>query len=503
MVKTKTKKIYDFNMPGIKNGLVKVLKKRKNESTIADLVADSGIPKYQVEQTIKVILNEYRGHLKATESGELIYYFPYGMRNQVKGFIPALKRFLSKSIKIISRILAFLFKVWIMVMLIGYFILFLVILIGAVVGAIALSAAGSKGRSSRGSKGGIFFLVFKLFELFARIWFYGQLLKGPQYHKKGRSLHKAVFAFIFGEPDPNKDWETEEKKYVISYIQSHKGIITLLELMAITGKDSEVTNQLLNRYLIEYEGEPSVTDAGTIYYFFPELLKTSESLTMRKLINLNNPVRKEPIPFNYNMKKKNGWIAFFNGFNLAFGSYFLYYALTSPDLVLEYVQRGKQLLIDFAIIYRFVNWFLTDLVSNPSGLILIVLGIIPLIFSFFFYLIPIIRNIQRKKQNELIKQENLSKKIYHYVHRYPSRIEIKAITPKDDDESPKNYVQFTEKVIKRLAGEKYGEVEAVQDGSYYYSLQEVERENRDIESIRESIDLNKYAVGDTVFDSGE
>ena len=35
MVKTKTKKVYDFNMPKVKSQLIKVLKKQKNESTIA------------------------------------------------------------------------------------------------------------------------------------------------------------------------------------------------------------------------------------------------------------------------------------------------------------------------------------------------------------------------------------------------------------------------------------------------------------------------------------
>ena len=99
MVKTKTKKVYDFNMPKVKNQLIKVLKKRKNESTIADLMSASGLPKFQVEETIKVVSNEYRGHLKVTESGELLYYFPQGMRNQVKGFIPGFKRFLSGFIK--------------------------------------------------------------------------------------------------------------------------------------------------------------------------------------------------------------------------------------------------------------------------------------------------------------------------------------------------------------------------------------------------------------------
>lgn len=498
--KTKTKKVYDFNMPRVKNQLVKVLKKRKNESTVADLISASGLPKFQVEETIKVVMNEYRGHLKVTESGELLYYFPQGMRNQVKGFFPGFKRFLSGFTKVMARILTFLFKIWIMVMLVGYFILFLVILIAAVLAAIGI-AFGGKGRS-RGSKGGVFYLVIKLFQLFARIWFWGQILKGPRERReRGRPLHKAVFAFVFGDPDPNKEWETIEKKHVISFIQSHKGVITLEELMTITGKNTEGANQLINRYLLEFEGEPQVTDDGSILYFFPELLRTARSVTDRTIVSLHNPARKQLVPFNLNQKKKNRWIGFFNGFNLAFGSYFFYYALTSPDLVLEFVRRS--LVIDFALVYRFLNTFLQEVTANSHIIILIGLGFVPLVFSFFFYFIPFMRNIRRKQQNEEIKKENLRKRIYSYMHSNPLGVDPRAIQPAAESETPKKSDKLKEKVIKQFVGEKYGDVETTGSGGYIYVLKEYQRQIEDVENYRNSVDLGKYAVGDTVFDSGE
>lgn len=228
------------------------------------------------------------------------------------------------------KLLTFLFKIWVMVMLVGYFILFLVILVGAIAATIAISLGG-KGKS-RGGKGGIFYLVIKLFELFARIWFYGQIMKGPRTKAKGRPLHKAVFAFIFGEPDPQKEWDNDERKYIISFIQSHKGIITLEELMAITGKNTREANELINSYLLEYEGEPQVTAKGSILFFFPELLRTAETLTARNALSLTNPSKKQLVPFNYKEKKKNAWIAFFNGFNHAFGSTFYITRLLSPIL---------------------------------------------------------------------------------------------------------------------------------------------------------------------------
>jgi hypothetical protein len=499
MVKTKTKKVYDFNMPKVKNQLVHVIKRRKNESTIADLVASSGLPKFQVEQAIKVVLDEYRGHLRVTESGELLYYFPHGMINQVQGFIPGLNRFFAAFFKGLGRVLAFLFKIWIVVMLVGYFFLFLAIFLAAVLGSIAISMGG-KGRSSRGSKGGGFYLVIKLFELFARIWFYGQILKGPRMRERGRPLHKAVFAFVFGEPDPDREWETNEKKYVISFVQSHRGVLTLEEFMAITGRNSQDANELINRYLLEYEGEPRVTDDGTIIYFFPELLRTAESVSTQRAVSLTNPAHKQLIPFNYNKKSKNGWIGFFNGFNIFFGAYFSYFALLQPNL--PFIVRNK-VIVDFALVYRFLNDFLTGLVDNPPALIFIALGIIPVSFSFFFYLIPIIRNIRRRSQNERIKEENLRKKIYCSIHSNPMMVDPVGVRGMDEAEKPKNEAAFVDREIKRFAAEKHADVEAKQDGSYYYTMIELEREIRDVEAYRQSINLSDYAVGKKIFDSGE
>ena len=49
------------------------------------MISGTSLPKYQVEQAAKVALDEYAGRLKVTESGELLYYFPGGMRSTVHG----------------------------------------------------------------------------------------------------------------------------------------------------------------------------------------------------------------------------------------------------------------------------------------------------------------------------------------------------------------------------------------------------------------------------------
>jgi hypothetical protein len=499
VVETMTKKVYNFNMFKVENELVKVFKKSRNESTVADLVAKTGLPKYQVEQAVKVVSDEYRGHLKATESGELLYYFPNGMRNQVKGFIPGMKKFLRSFFDVAGKVMAFLFKVWIMFMLVFYFVLFLLILIGSVVAAIAISTAG-RGRDSRSSKGGgnMFYLVIKLFELFGRIWFYSKILKGPS-SEKGRPLHKSVFAFVFGEPDPNQEWDAEEKKHAIEYIRTHKGVITIEELMVMTGRDPFEAQKLINRYLLEFEGSPDVTDDGTVVFVFPQLLKTASQSGLSQSVSMMNPRRKELLEFSYNPKKSNRLIGFFNGFNLVFGSYFMYFVLTAPGLMMETV--GRHLVIDFALPFRFINTVLYGLVQDPAFLIGIVLGAIPLVFSFLFYLIPLIRNGRLKKENEAIRRENFRKRIYANVLANPSSVVPSQIKPQNADEASSQADQFAVKTVDELAGVKKADIEQLPGGTYSYSFKEIEREQKDLSKFRNSVDLKKYAVGETVFDS--
>ena len=93
---------------------------------------------------------------------------------------------------------------------------------------------------------------------------------------------------MFGDGDPNPDWDSVEKKAVVAFLQANKGIITIHEFMAITGLPPLEAETRINRYLFEFEGEPRVSDAGTIYYSFLLLFMSSSSSAMKLPISLNS-----------------------------------------------------------------------------------------------------------------------------------------------------------------------------------------------------------------------
>ena len=497
----KNKKVYDFNAERVKKQLVTAFKKKKRESTIADLISVTGLPKYQVEQTVKHVLDEYSGHMKVTESGEILYYFPNGMKSKYRGFGPRMKRFLHSALNITGKVLSFLFKIWIMVMVVGYFILFLLLLVLAVVAAFAGAAAGNKdgdgpgggGRGGRPGMGGfgLFFLPIRIIEMFFYILIFSEpRKKRPVRKEKKRPLHRSVFAYAFGDVNPNEGWEEDQKKQIVQYIQSHKGLITLEEFIVLTGFSYDSAQDTINGYLVEFEGEPKVTEEGSLYYFFPELLKTH---TETETIPLK-PRYKQIIPFNSNKKAMNGWITFFNTFNLGFGSYFLYFGS------LSYATAQT---VGASYLYLVTRSLFTS-IGLGSGVIPFALGTVPVSFSVLFFLVPLLRRWREKSKNEKIKQENYRKRLYSELLRYPVKFDPEDITPLQKQEAPASWQTFRDTEINRIGVEKQIEIEQTESGKQLYTFPELKRELIDIENYRKQLDISEYKkLGETIFDSGE
>jgi hypothetical protein len=486
-------KVYDFPLEKVEDQLVSYLKKQRGESTVADMIAGTGLPKYQVEQAAKAALDEYAGRLKVTESGELLYYFPNGMRSTVNGAGPSLKRFWKAFKGTAARVLKLLFKIWIVATLVGYFVLFAALAVLAILASVAASMAGKgDGRDSGRDRGGGFggmFLVMRLFDLIIRMWFWSSILKDPRSKrpKEGRAFYKSVFGFVFGDGDPNFEWDEAERKYCIAYILSRKGVITVEELMALTGREYDAAHALMNRLLLEYEGEPGVTNDGTVVYSFPELMRTADvAHKAAGQVPVLNPSAKTVVPFSANKPRTNGWIIFFNAFNLAFGTAL---SKTGPYL------------------YSFVGRLLLQAGLFPAEIVsalAVVLGIIPVAFSVFFFLVPLFRRIRLGKQNDAIREETLRRRVMAHVLASPARVDPGELRPIGTNLDPRDLPATSRRVLEKIAAALKAEpIPLEKEGLFAYRFPELERELADLEAFRRGIDTKRYEVGKTVFDSGQ
>ena len=469
--------------------IISKLKKTGRASTVGDIAGATTLPIGVVESNLQRMLDTYRGQLQVTESGELLYYFPDGFVDRTRGLRARIRRSFGKAVHAIAKAASFLFKIWIVVMLVGYFVLFIALLVAAVVASIAASAAGRSSESrSRGRGGGfgMFYLTTRLVQTAFYLLIYSG--RSKRRTKRARPLHMSVFAYVFGDEDPNTVWHEEAKRTVIAHIRASRGIITALEVAYLTGLDYPEAQHMINSMLREFDGQPGVTDEGSLYYEFPRLMQSASVSTTDSFGRPGTP-KKHVIPFNGNERKINRWIGFFNGFNLVFGGYFLFFSLT-----------GTLVSSRIAYLYLIVRALIENLIRDSSALVFVGLGIVPIVFSALFFLVTASRRFRDRKKNKGIRRHNRTRKLMRHIVDRPSKIQP-ALISFEPDESIADAERHTSTILAGL--ESVGDVAVdMTSREPVYAFAEIDRIERDIARHRQSIDISKYEIGGVVFDSG-
>jgi hypothetical protein len=473
--------------------IVNVLKRRKKGSTAADVSAAAALPLATVRELLPKAADEYSARLQVTQSGEILYHFPDGFTSRYRGLKAAIKKIAAKSAVVIKAALVFLFKAWIMIMLIGYFALFLALALASVFVSLSAKSSGRGGRRDG-------FFGFSAFDLLWRFWFYSQLTRPRRGYgnvtrkeEQKRPMHKAIFSFIFGEDDPNKNWEDTKNKSIIAYIQANRGVISLAEYMAFTGENSAEAEESILSFCSKFAGSPEVTDEGTIVYRFDDLLLRANTQDFAEL----SPPVKRLKKFSANSKKMNGWFIVINAVNLIFGSYFLYNSFAAGLLVsqLQYQLASR--------LYAFTHIFLEIFTSDPVSIIRVVLGLIPLLFSVLFWLVPVVRHFLESKENEDIKLGNFKRLGFSKIWSSPKNIEINSFNAPSAECRPKNFAAAGDRVVKDIGAISSPEIKIDENGKTTYSFLELEREKHALEKYRAGLDPARAQLGKTVFDSGK
>jgi len=487
--------------------IVDAFKKNRDGATVADITARTALPLEKAKELIPRVADEFSARLRVTESGELLYSFPAGFKSRYRGLGVTLKRALRALGKAAALVGTLLFKAWIMVMLVGYFILFMAIALVALVASVAVSSSGSnddRSSSRRGGGLGGLYLASRIFDLMIRLWFYSELTKsldrstyGRPYSRasrpKGRPLHQAVFSFVFGDGNPNADWDSRERQSVIAYIQANRGVISLPEFMTLTGTTPGDAESRITAYCAQFGGLPEATDDGTVVYRFDALLLRADK-TDRSFPGLSAPV-KRLTSFSNNPGKMNRWFMLLNGVNLVFGGYFLYHALTVGPILYQSQVRGSTYL------YAVAQVLLSPLTANPLPLITVGLGIVPLVFAALFYLIPTVRRFRLAADNEQVRMENLRKHAFSRIWDNPAGIKAADINPAAEEYRPQKTDEARERVLKEFGTYSVPDVNLGQDGSLVYVFSELAREKEALEKYRKSISDGDSALGKTIFDS--
>lgn len=285
--------------------LREALESRGGKLTRSDAVAVSGLPAPKAEVALQQLARQYRSHLAATESGELIYDF--GATLERRDAV-SLRERLEPVFAALWKGFKFLFKIAIVGTLIFYFVAFVAMILALI---FARSAGDRDDRDDRG--GG--FVLHPLF------WFWGWGPHHDPYARRTRSkprkpLYKAVFDYVFGPSEPPRDALGDEK-IILAYLRERGGRVTASDLVALMGWDYARAEEEVTRLLIDYGGEAEVTDDGAILYVFKDLRRTAGALdaASRPSMAWERPLPDRPLTGN--TPGTDTAITLLNGFNLS------------------------------------------------------------------------------------------------------------------------------------------------------------------------------------------
>ncbi len=457
----------------IEEPILDSLKKRDGVATAGDVAADTGLGYDQTELALRHMLTLYKSHLDVDDEGNLRYRFDPSFQRRGSDPGKAWRRFKRGLWKAFMGF----FKVWTMIMLVGYTVLFVLLLVAVGIAGFAATMQ-SDDRDGGGQIGILPFLLVARFLEFMFWWnvfspghdrgygrgygrrrgIFGQT--GERERKKpSKPFYQKIFHYLFG-PDVKKTDPLGPERAFAQFVRSRHGRITAAEWASRTGQTLEEAENALTASIVRFNGDVDVSDDGVLVYRFDELMVTAEEGERPEDLP---PIwnRKVSVPdFTSNKSSSNNWISVLNGFNLAMAAFILYSVNTAA-------------------------------VAVPLG-VTIGLGWVPLVFSALFFTIPILRKFAHNKRKRRAARENERREALSIVFQ----------SARDGEARPVPDTSVPDKLQDNFLVGYDGDIEVTDEGITVFKFPRVAEEFRAGDEARESA-ANEVVFGKTVFSSDE
>ncbi len=465
--------------------------------TVADVAGRSGLSVGRAEAALRAVIETHRGHMEATNSGELVYTFPGGV--VPRDHIPLPTR-IWRAMKAAA---VWGFKAWTLVMLAGYSLVFAVL---AVVALVALMA-----KSDDGWEGGAEILWIPLRILF-EVWFWFGIPGLPEPRRprrlggKGKDpgppIPERVFRFIFGPPDTSPSLE-EKNRRGTALIRERAGVLSPVDLVRVEGYGLEEAEEELARLTVALAGDFEVSPKGEVVALFPELVMDSSRLRAREEpAALPPPDRRgrlpagptpstpaprpvwasvPPVPaFTGNPGGTDAWIVGANTFNLAASGFVLAGAGAAGAAITTVAGPG------------------------PLSAATWILGWIPLTFSALLFALPVLRipGWQRRKEKRL--QVEARGAVLRLMMEAAERGAAPALSAElVKARNPKLDPDRLRKALEQLSSEFEADVEPAPGGVLMHHFRNLPRILDEAEVVRGNRNLTSRQVGEVIYSSDD
>lgn len=457
--------------------------------TLADASVKSGLALHDAKSGLNFLVAEYRGNLAATNQGELLYSFPTGFSKPWE----AQEKFAemwAKTKKFGIGVLKFLVRAWITVVMLGYVVIFALILL-----ALTFSKSSDREDSHSSLSSTLMFHTLLRLILDSLFWtfhpfspFYVGHDNFYDYRPKAKKapFYERVNRFFFGPEEKVVDKE-ELTKLALQEIRAQKGRIGLLDLMRVTGMSKEEADPFMAELMLNHDGDVLVSEHGGIIYEFPTMRKTALS----EITPPSPPVwqkREVMPPFTGNDTGSNVLIAGLNGFNLV---------MSSVAIANGWTIEKFQYIFNVA-----ASKIPPELLPPPPEGTPLLLGWIPLVFSLALFAIPVLRALGRGKKQQEINAKNGKRGLIRVILTKLGFFGIKEEVLRQGWEeaalAKPESKELTREIIKLG-----GELELNEHDAPLYRFKAIEAELGALKQARTQASSHEAAIGEVVFSSSK
>ncbi len=458
--------------------------KKLRSFTIPDLAGQTGLSTFDSKLGVEALMKKYSCRMQVTDRGELIYDFGTLIRRGRK----TIRERLNEVTAQLWKAFTYFFKVWIMLMLVGYFVVFILILLAIAVA----SMAGDNRDRGLNLNSGVFALIFRVF---AEFFFWKTITGNHSFQRdrhgyryrqfepvasgffksknkaKSKKFISSVFDYVFG-PHRAEIHPLENQREVATFIRENKGIITIQEVRALAGWKGKKADEFFTEMISNYDGEIKVSEQGVIYGEFTDFLSGINKEKSTDVVFYWDEFEPE-YTLNGNTSERNMIITGMNLFVLvmAYGS-----------------MTGR-------------------LAFNPESAqsFQLIFGLIPFIYASLFFMIPLIRSLINGLKEKQRRLNNLRKRLMKEIYlNSQSKIALaqleqtlnssSEITDKVDQKSIK---QVMSDEIYDWKGDPFVDDNAV----FVYDFTLLKESQKEVQKLRAQSQIG-VATGQTVFDTG-
>ncbi len=263
--------------PTLNPTVLKAIDRLNYRATIGDVAAQSGLEIAIVEQGVLELAAETGATMQVTESGDIAYIFPSSYRSilQNKYWKVALQAWWDGIAGTVMFVVRFGFGLTLFLML-GVMVVVTIAMSMAGMSGDGESQGEGGGYSGGGYSGGGYSPWSMGFWSFDFGSFLGWGRRSPD--RKPGSFPEAIFSFVFGDGNPNRNLEERRWQSIGNVIYNAKGAIVAEQVMpyldTLGGSFDRDYEQFMIPVMCRFNGSPEVTEDGQILYRFPDLQKT-------------------------------------------------------------------------------------------------------------------------------------------------------------------------------------------------------------------------------------